>query len=61
MLDLNWYYPPKYYIGDAYLNYLAEKKKTDLPKDYSSLEWMKIFQSKASDTSKLANVWGKFM
>lgn len=40
MLDLNRYYPPKYYIGDVYLEYLAEKKKTttDWPKDYSSLE-----------------------
>ena len=27
MLDLNRYYPPKYYIGDVYLAYLAEKKK----------------------------------
>lgn len=27
MLDLNRYYPPKYYIGDVYLEYLAEKKQ----------------------------------
>lgn len=53
MLDLNRYYPPKYYIGDVYLKYLAEKKKkTDQPKDYSSFEWTKAFQSKASDISK---------
>lgn len=58
MLDLNRYYPPKYYIGDVYLEYLAEKKTTttDRPKDYSSLEWMKAFQSKACDTSKPASV-----
>lgn len=52
MLDLNRYYPPKYYIADVYLKYLAEKKKkTGLPKDYSSFEWMKAFQFKASDIS----------
>ena len=29
MLDLNRYYPPKYYIGDVYLAYLAEKKNNN--------------------------------
>lgn len=27
MLDLTRYYPPECYIGDVYLEYLAEKKK----------------------------------
>lgn len=64
MLDLNRHYPPKYYIGDVYLDYLAEKKTTttkDPPNDYSSLEWVKAFQSKASDISKPASVWRKLL